>query len=180
MKKLVVLLGLLASASAFAAPSNHTITGGYAQTSASGEHLHGLNVKYGYQFNDSAWGIIGSLTATAKDGSTTDDDGYKADIDAAYAALTVGPSYNITDDAKIYALIGSAGADVKMDYGYGDKYEYKAHSPVIGLGVQYAVWEGLTVDASYEYTRFKSAENDNYKVDAFNANTFTVGIGYKF
>lgn len=178
-KNLLVSL-LFVSASTMAAPSNHTITAGYARTNAADTHLNGFNVKYGYQFSDSAWGIIGSLTATAKDETTTDNAGEKADFNSGYASLTAGPSYNITDNAKIYALVGFAGADVKADYGYGDKYEYKAHSPVIGLGVQYAVWEGLTVDASYEYTKFDSAKNDDFYVDSFSAKTFAVGIGYRF
>jgi opacity protein-like surface antigen len=180
MRKIILLAALVASASTIAAPSNHTITGGYARTSASDAHLNGFNVKYGYQFDSSPWGIIGSLTGTGKSERTTDDEGYKADVDAAYASVMVGPSYNITDDAKIYALVGSSGADIQVDYGYGGKDEYKAHSPVFGVGFQYAVWEGLTVDVSYEYSKFKRAEDNGYYVDSFSAKTFTIGVGYKF
>jgi len=180
MKKAVLLAVLVISTSVSAGPSNHTITGGYARTNASDTHLDGFNIKYGYQFDDSAWGIIGSLTATAKEDSFSDDAGYKTEVDAGYASLMAGPSYNITDDIKIYALVGTSGADVKLKYNGNTEAEYKAHSPVVGVGFQYAIWKGFTVDASYEYAKFKHAESDNYYVDSFNAKTLAVGIGYKF
>lgn len=54
------------------AMENHTLSLGYAQTHLSAlnksasKDLHGLNLKYRYEFN-SEWGILTSLTATRHD-----------------------------------------------------------------------------------------------------------------
>ncbi|EKK5568053.1 outer membrane beta-barrel protein [Enterobacter hormaechei] len=167
----LVAASLVLAGSALA--GEHTITGGWAHTEVSAtpkgdslldgkmtDKLDGLNVKYGYQFTDSALGIQTSLTATTKD---------EGDYTLGYATLAAGPSYNITDDLKIYALVGSAGAEVKSH-----NYTERQHGVMGSAGFQYNIAGGFTVDASYEYVKFDFEGAD------VKTNTFVIGAGYKF
>lgn len=171
MKK--VLLALLCSVSVSAIAGTHTITGGYAHSHADGANLDGFNIKYGYQFDNSPWGIIASLTGTT-DKYTEDDDGPRAKTEATYASLTTGVSYNVYNDWKFYGTIGRAGGRAKYTLsGDGDYYheEETRHAFAYGAGIQFTPVSGFTLDAGYERAHFKTYGD---------VGTWTVGAGWKF
>ncbi|MEG2264004.1 MAG: Ail/Lom family outer membrane beta-barrel protein [Acinetobacter sp.] len=182
MNKIFFSLVMLLGTSSCLAEGFHTITTGYAHTNGKSQNLDGGNVKYGYQFDDSRWGIISSLTGTT-DTMTYTTNSNKRDIDISFGSFMLGPSYSFSNYAKLYVLAGITG--LKADF--NEKDENGTHikgtwkggrSPSAGLGLQMRVWKGLTLDASYEYSHFKGSED--YGIKNFSANTFIVGAGWMF
>jgi opacity protein-like surface antigen len=165
MKKLIVAALVMVSVGAHA---SNTITAGYAQTSNDGETLKGFNGKYTYTPDGETLGYIGSLTIT---GLNEDKhiDGVKTNVKAGYGSLMGGLSYSV-GDIKPYVLAGISRGVLKTDPDGFDDHEETKTGFAYGAGIQYNVFNGFTVDASYEGSKLFSSQT----------NTFTVGAGYEF
>ncbi|WP_049850663.1 Ail/Lom family outer membrane beta-barrel protein [Pantoea sp. RIT-PI-b] len=191
MKYTIVSLAFLAAmtTSAFVKADNHTITLGYAQSKVKDfKDIHGLNVKYRYEWN-SPLSIITSFTYL----KGSDDGTYSAarDIitrhtDAKYYSLAVGPAYRINSIFSIYGLVGFNHSKVDYNYnwnnygggGYTDMGNFngsgKSTNFMYGAGVQINPWSSLTIDIGYEGSK-ASYENKDYAINGFN-----IGVGYRF
>lgn len=170
----IICFGLLASSQSMAS-GTHTVSIGYAQThlstlkSSDSKDLHGLNIKYRYEFNE-RWGFIGALTATRhevehyswqsaklkKEGSDTID----------YSSVMVGPTYRFNEYISLYGNAGMARMKMKNTH----SHESTDDSFAYGAGVIFNPLTNLSLDLSWEASKFFSVD----------ANTFGVSVGYRF
>ncbi|EBY6522847.1 hypothetical protein D5P15_03035 [Salmonella enterica subsp. enterica serovar Livingstone] len=167
----LVFLGLLLASPLALANDKHTVSFGYAQTHLSSlknsdsKDLRGFNFKYRYEFNET-WGMLGSFTATRnemenytwKDGKLHKNGSDSVD----YGSLMFGPTYRFNDYVSLY---GNAGiATMKFNkHSKEDSFAY-------GAGVIFNPVKSISIDASWEASRF-------FAVDT---NTFGVSVGYRF
>ena len=166
MKKVILAALVMASVGAHA---SNTITGGYAQTNSDGETLKGFNAKYAYTPDGEKLGYIGSLSITALNEDRTED-GVKANVKAGYGSLMGGLTYAITGDFKPYVMAGVSRGAIDVDPKGFDDYKETKTGFAYGVGAQYTIYNGVTLDASYEGSKLFGSQT----------NTFTVGAGYKF
>ncbi|HEE0108397.1 TPA: Ail/Lom family outer membrane beta-barrel protein [Citrobacter gillenii] len=188
MKKAVlatfIIGAFLTSGVANAELLQHSLSAGYAQSHAKldgygqSEDLSGFNVKYRYEMNDN-WGVVTSFVYTnhSKDYNMmlpnyagVLEKTKVASYDLDYFSLTAGPSYRFNDYLSAYALIGVGygKANVWLD-GLGSASEHKT-SPAFGAGFQFNPIKNVTIDASYEYSKFNDVK----------VGTWMAGIGYRF
>lgn len=175
MKKILLALLLLPLLPIGAqAAGESTISGGYAQSNIKNDNIgfndnpKGFNLKYRYEMNDNV-GFIGSFTYI-----TQDYDFYyssskvgKGTVD--YYSLSGGPSYRFNKYISAYGLIGAAKG--KFDSSINGQSESQSKTSMMyGLGLQFNPIPNVAIDASYEYS----------KLDKVKANTFVVGVGYRF
>ena len=162
---------LSAAAPLFAA--QHSVELGYSRSDiGDGDHLNGGNVKYGYQPDDSALGLITSVTLTG-DSDKNKQDGVKTDGTLGYGSLMVGATYQLTDWLKPYAMAGVGRAGYKIDVSYeGNKETIKDHDTALayGAGIQIEPVKNIFIDLGYEGSRLFDTQ----------VNTFTAGAGYRF
>jgi len=169
MKKIACLSAVVAclvAGSAFAGQS--TVTGGYAQADYQGvaNKADGFNLKYRYEFDDSALGVIGSFTHTEKDGS---DNGYYSK--AQYSGITAGPAYRINDWASVYGVVGIGYGRFNFNAQDGSNNNTKTDVGVAyGAGLQFNPIQDVALDVSYEQSRIRSVD----------IGTWIVGVGYRF
>jgi opacity protein-like surface antigen len=148
----------------------------------------GVFFKYRYEFNE-VWGVIGSFTYAGKDYSfksisrgSGDTLNQKYKLQSNYVSLMMGPSLRVNEYFSLYALAGAAYKNIKSTVhasydvggqsGYGNGSKTNDRTDVAySAGVQFNVYKGFVVDASYEGT----AGGSNWRTDGF-----TIGIGYKF
>lgn len=172
MKKIILAVVIAAASISAANAAEHVITGGYAQTKSDGVKLSGLNLKYGYTPDESAVGVMSSLTITGKSEDYSES-GYKASADYAYGSLMVGASYKVNEYVKPYALVGVGRGAVDAKFsGYGSSYHEKDTDTNLayGVGVQFTPVKGFTIDAGYEGSKAFGSQ----------VNSFVVGAGYRF
>lgn len=175
MKKMIFAALAMTSLSAFA--GQHTITGGYAQTSVKDAYSivtnddinpKGINLKYGYEPDDSKIGIMTSLTITGEENELHTPYG-KVKEEIGYGSLMGGVSYSVTDWAKPYALVGVARGAYKLT-AFGDTDEETDTGFAYGAGVQFNPVSGFTVDAGVEAA----------KIGDVKTTTWVVGAGWRF
>ncbi|RDK92152.1 Ail/Lom family outer membrane beta-barrel protein [Enterobacillus tribolii] len=150
-------------------PGHHTLTFGYAQSKVQDfKNIYGANVKYRYEWENSPFGVLGSLTYMAgSDGRNESGADYyfKEHTKLKYHSLAVGPTYRIND---LFSLYGMVGVNLnKVDYsssrtnyqngGYvgssnSSNNKTKA-SFMYGAGIQINPWENLAIDIGYEGSR---------------------------
>lgn len=164
----------MASGVVNAAPPQHTISGGYAQSSlkAGGHSLDdkpkGVNVKYRYEFDDN-WGIASSFTYTGIKYDFYSAGSKIGDAELDYYSLSAGPAYRINDYFSVYGLVGFAHGRIENNVQWYLHTESKT-SGVYGAGLQFNPFPNWVVDASYEYTKLGDVK----------VGTWTAGIGYRF
>ncbi|EOW9127468.1 Ail/Lom family outer membrane beta-barrel protein [Vibrio cholerae] len=179
MKKLSVSLAavaIAASISAYAEPQNN-FTVGYSRSTVDVMNLEfpdnpqGFNIKYRHDFT-SEYGIIGSFTYSGL------DEYYNSILGSSrlildYYSYTVGPTLRANKYFSVYGLVGAATGKASGDYniaGYRGAESIDQTEFSYGGGLQIDVNENLTLDASFEYTKFDEVE----------ARTITIGAGYRF
>ena len=171
MKKVMMLaiLGVAASSSVFAGSD---VSVGYANSRADGTNLNGINIKYAYNPEGSALGVISSLTLTGKK-ETDEQYGIKGEADYAYGSALIGVQYDVNDSLTPYIMAGVGRGAVKVKLsGYGERDEetYRENGFAYGAGMKVHVTPSFFIDGSWEGT----------KVFDTQVNTFSVGGGYSF
>lgn len=124
----------------------------------------GINLKYRYEFNEK-WGAGFSYTGIA-----SLMPGLIVNIAGGYDAFSVGPFYRISPSFSIYALAGIASAEQEEQWITGNTINHKDKGAMGALGLQINPWQSVVIDASWEYSRLLSENN----------NTWILGIGYRF
>lgn len=195
-------LGLLTVTAAHAT-AKHTISLGYAQTKmghdklkkqlklvqdeaypggtgkgfAEGDYdkLKGLNIKYRYEFDESQYGIIASLTSATKGYNYYIGGKKKAEVDASYGSLLVGPTYRFNDYVSAYVMggIGYNNFEIKQEekvHGFDGKLTKDKRAFAYGAGLQFNPIENIAIDLSYERAEFSGEK----------AGTWVAGLGYRF
>lgn len=166
----LVFLGLLLASPLALANDQHTVSFGYAQTHLSSlknsdsKDLRGFNFKYRYEFNET--GDVRLIHRDAQwNGELHRKEGklHKNGSDSVdYGSLMFGPTYRFNDYVSLY---GNAGiATMKFNkHSKEDSFAY-------GAGVIFNPVKSISIDASWETSRF-------FAVDT---NTFGVSVGYRF
>ncbi|MBJ9295179.1 Ail/Lom family outer membrane beta-barrel protein [Citrobacter werkmanii] len=170
-----IMAALLTFPSLALAMGNHTLSLGYAQTHLSAlnksasKDLHGLNLKYRYEFN-SDWGILTSLTATRHDAQNYSWDAGKlhkdGDNTTSYSSLMIGPTYRINDYVSLYGNVGMAGMKIKNH----DNQSSSEDAFAYGAGLILNPLANLSLDLSWETAKLLFVDT----------NTFGVSVGYRF
>jgi opacity protein-like surface antigen len=93
-------------------------------------------------------------------------------------SLFVKPQYPVTDDFKIYALLGFGG--VTMDAVNNANVDVDDTAFQWGLGASYNVWENVEIFA--DYTSLANGMDGTYWNGALevDADVITMGVNYKF
>ncbi|HHR6132346.1 TPA: Ail/Lom family outer membrane beta-barrel protein [Providencia alcalifaciens] len=170
---LTTLFGLSASVHA---AENNTVSLGFANTHAKlqteflsrSDNLHGLNLKYRYEF-DERLGIMTSLLRTKITYNFKNQGQKNGSADATYYSLTVGPSYRLNQYISAYALGGIGHSRLSGNIGSFSK-TVTDNAFTAGAGLQFNLTQNVSLDTHYEYAKFS-----NLKM-----NTWTAGIGYRF
>lgn len=143
-----------------------------------------VSIYGGYQFNP-YFGLEASLAGIdALNGS------YASIGDMSYLALQPKISYPVTDNFSVYAKAGIAyfNAEVKVSNQFAGASSYSTFSEsdvsgILGLGVDYAVTDNVTIRASWDYLRPELDLIDNglakVTVDS-DINIFSLGLSYHF
>ncbi|HGN0870413.1 attachment invasion locus protein [Providencia alcalifaciens] len=168
-----VSTGLSAGAGA---TENTTISLGFVNSHAKlkidnlsrSDNLHGLNLKYRYEFND-RFGVVTSVLRSKVIYNIKNQGQKTGSADATYYSLTSGPSYRLNQYVSTYALagIGHARFNGNIDP-FHKTFTHNAFTA--GTGFQFNITQNVSLDTHYEYAQFK-----NLKM-----NTFTAGVGYRF
>ena len=126
----------------------------------------------GYNFNEYV-ALEGRYTFIAAGDVTFA--GYDIDeLDGSAWGVYVKPQYPVSDDVKVYALLGYASATVESTI-YNESADVDGFS--YGLGVAYNVTKNVEVFA--DWTKIADDEMDDSLLNA-NTDAYTVGVNYKF
>ena len=96
------------------------------------------------------------------------------------ASIFLKPSYNVTEDVKVYGLLGFGWVKIDGKKGYSDIA--KSTSPQFGLGASYRVKENIDIFADYSWLlhdkKAKTMLPDESSKVSHDA--LTVGLYYHF
>ncbi len=128
------------------------------------EHQNGLTILGGYNINEYV-AVEGRYTF-----ADSTDFANIIDVDGDLWGIYVKPQYNISNDIKVYALLGYG--DVKS-IDNGDGFQY-------GLGLAYGITKNVEIFGDW----IRAYDDDLFSNDDAVANgtidVFTIGANYKF
>lgn len=102
-------------------------------------------------------------------------------VDRSSWGIYVKPQYPITENFKVYGLLGIGGVDATGTNHVGQKFDFNDASFQWGLGISYEVYEDISIYVDYVqiardvYTTAFVSPNVDVSSDAV-----TVGISYHF
>ncbi|WP_017348883.1 Ail/Lom family outer membrane beta-barrel protein [Pantoea sp. A4] len=166
------LMALLLTLSGSALAESITLSAGWATSRFEGSNLNGMNVKAGYQPDNSPLGLMTSYSYAAQ--STAEDlRGNWVISKVTYHSLQGGLSYESTPWLRPYAMLGAARLGEKYTATNGTHKEKGQHDKtgmVYSVGFQVYPVENVFLDASYEGTKLYERR----------ISTYTLGAGWKF
>lgn len=189
MKKTILALSVLASATAMAAPVGQTFTGlgvgldltttkyKYTDKRATGV---GVVVDYGFDYGNN---LVGLVEGKVKLNSSKLVDEKEADYseqvkENTRLSVSYLQGYRVLPDLLPYVKVGYTVTKIEAEERYGNSYTSKSSDTAsgfnYGLGVKYAI--SSNVEAGVEYVRHRvKIDGDSVK-----ANTFGANVTYRF
>lgn len=148
----------------------------YANSSNSieaADYGQGLNVKVNYDPSFSSVGLVTSATYTEKSWEESWMSGSSSQGELRYFSMAAGPSYWFQPFMSIYALVGFADQKALgvVDGSYLKESDF---TYTYGGGLRMNVYEGLILDAHYEYAPFEYGDTRT------STETYSVGLGWRF
>ena len=156
MKK-IACLSALAAVLAFTAGTS---------VAATSTVMGGFNLKYRYEEDNSALGVLGSFIYTEKSRTASSGDYNKNQ----YYGITAGPAYRINDWASIYGVVGVGYGKFQTTEYPTYKHDTSDYGFSYGAGLQFNPMENVALDFSYEQSRIRSVD----------VGTWIAGVGYRF
>jgi opacity protein-like surface antigen len=102
-------------------------------------------------------------------------------VDRSSWGMYIKPKYSVTEDLKVYGLLGLGGFDVSGTNHFGQNFDFNDMSFQWGLGVSYEVYENISIFVDYiqiardiDATAFVTQNVD------VSSDTITFGISYHF
>lgn len=166
-KRNVVLAAWLIFPAGFLHAETHTLSVGYAQGELQHAHnLTGANLKYRYEWPDSRWSAIASVSTLHGHATPASN--------SRYTTLAAGPVYRLNSAFSLYGLAGAGltkSTQPATEIDSGSRHHLTLNG---GAGVQFNPSASWVVDVSYEAARFDIVGLKS------TLNTLVIGVGYRF